>query len=329
MANFAEALAGFMELKREDKYSRYAFSTVEGVIKLLDHHYLATEFDALMLKTAIRDTVKAYSSSKATAIDVTKEFQDFIEKNFSIKAEIEYPKVDISNTFERQMYIVKALHDSNKTIDDLHNELWVNSRTLEKDIAKLRGNDNDPLQVLGKPLIVNDVKRKDGKLEFASTVHPVFLTLNLTQVLTMLKGQRQIARDPMYRKNAVITASSIWKQLSGYGKRRLLYVLRDVFNEDTKWYEDLEVIDPEMFMTESEIGMKDLKSMMLDSMKNRKPIIVEYQSNDGQSQILWCKVVPGSFNMEGIAVNSKGKEFFLIYDKIVKAMYDLEEMVES
>ena len=33
---------------------------------------------------------------------------------------------------------------SDKTIEDLSDELWISARTLEKDIARLRGEDDPP-----------------------------------------------------------------------------------------------------------------------------------------------------------------------------------------
>ncbi|MBW8383002.1 MAG: hypothetical protein K0M69_10855, partial [Youngiibacter sp.] len=166
---------------------------------------------------------------------------------YGIKAVISYPKVDISDSFERMMYIVKFLQDSEKTMTDLYDEIWVSARTLEEDLAKLRG--KDPFQVLGRQLLVKDVERRDGKVLFSSTVHPMFLTLNLSQALTTLKGLKKMSGEPLYSEYAKVTASAIWSQLSDYGRNRLLKVLEELLGEDTRWYESLGSVEPELFST--------------------------------------------------------------------------------
>jgi hypothetical protein len=244
---------------------------------------------------------------------------------YGIRAMISYPKVDISNSFERMMYIVKFLQDSEKTMADLYDEIWVSERTLEEDLAKLRG--KDPIQVLGRQLLVKDIERRDGKVLFSSTVHPLFLTLNLSQALTMLMGLKVMARKPLYSEYAKVTATAIWNQLSDYGRNRLLKVLKELLGEETRWYESLSSFEPELFSTESEIGSKSPESAILDCMKNKKPINVEYLSEDGPAWLKDCRVLPGTFTGEGISVISNGQEHFLVFDKIIRVSNLLEDLL--
>ena len=325
MAEVREAYESFMEIRKADKYQRIKYTTVEGVMKRFSVKYSGADLTADALSYAIRETVRSYSSSKATAIAVLKAFQDHVEDKYGIKADISYPKVDISNPFERMMYIVKFLQDSEKTTSDLYDEVWVSERTLEDDMANLRG--KEPLQVIGKTLLVKDVERSDGKVLFSSTVHPLFLTLNLSQALTMLKGLQKMEREPLCSEFAKVTAAAIWSQLSDYGRNRLLKVLEELLGEDTRWYESLGSVEPELFSTESEIGGMSTKSAILDCMKNKKPFNVEYQSEDGPRWLTGCRVLPRSFTGEGISVISDGKEHFLIYDKIIKVSNLLENLL--
>jgi hypothetical protein len=73
------------------------------------------------------------------------------------------------------------------SISELEDILYVSSKTLGDDLKKLKGDGDDLLEVMGQKLTV-DFDRKKGKLYFPSTVHPLFLTFNLTQVITTLEG---------------------------------------------------------------------------------------------------------------------------------------------
>lgn len=325
MAAIREVCESFMEIRRADKYHSIKINTVEGIMKIFLEKYPGTELSAVALSGTIVETVRSYSSSKATAIEVLKEFQGHAEMKYGIRAMISYPKVDISNSFERMMYIVKFLQDSEKTMADLYDEIWVSERTLEEDLAKLRG--KDPIQVLGRQLLVKDIERRDGKVLFSSTVHPLFLTLNLSQALTMLMGLKVMARKPLYSEYAKVTATAIWNQLSDYGRNRLLKVLKELLGEETRWYESLSSFEPELFSTESEIGSKSPESAILDCMKNKKPINVEYLSEDGPAWLKDCRVLPGTFTGEGISVISNGQEHFLVFDKIIRVSNLLEDLL--
>lgn len=327
MMTYAEAREAFINLKRTDRRSQYKITIVRGVIKKLDENYPAENLSADYLEYAIKEAVRSYTRYKSTAICVLKEFQKYIEKNCGLKIDVSFPKVDMDNAFERIMYILKSLHDTQKTIDDLLEEIWVSKRTLDGDLASLKG--IEPLIILGKPLVVREIERKDGKVAFTSTVHPVFLALDLTQALTMLEGLRKMGRNSMYSQYAIVTAAAIWRQLSEYGRRRLLIVLKDVLNEDTKWYEDLDKMDPAVFMTEYEIGSMDPNNMDIYLMKNNKPIDVEYQSDEGNKHLFDCRVVQGSGNKEVLSVKCRGKVYSIHRDKIIKLTYNLKDLVES
>jgi hypothetical protein len=133
--------------------------------------------------------------------------------------------------------------------------------------------------------------------------------------------------EPLYSEYAKVTASAIWSQLSDYGRNRLLKVLEELLGEDTRWYESLGSVEPELFSTESEIGGMSTKSAILDCMKNKKPFNVEYQSEDGPRWLTGCRVLPRSFTGEGISVISNGKEHVLIYDKIIRVSNLLEDLI--
>lgn len=72
--------------------------------------------------------------------------------------------------------------------------------------------------------LTEDVDRRRGSVTFPSTVHPLFLTFNLTQIIAMLEGLKKMSEDMVYKNYAEVSAKMIWSQLSDYAKRRVFTV---------------------------------------------------------------------------------------------------------
>lgn len=81
--------------------------------------------------------------------------------------------------FERQLEIVKFLHEP-KTPAEISERFNIDSRTVRADIKQLE----DGIEVLGS--IIRIEKEKKGRqISYKTTVHPIFLPLNLTEVYAM------------------------------------------------------------------------------------------------------------------------------------------------
>lgn len=186
----------------------------------------------------IKNSVQAYSSNKDMAIALYKDFVKYLEEQGVKVPEISFPPVPVSNTFERLMFIAKYLQEDEHRISDLMDVLWVSSRTVEEDISRLRGS-VDPIQVCGRKFSIPDTERKDRRLRFQSTAHPLFLAENLTQILITLKGLKAMAENPLYEPYARQSAREIWQQLSPYARRRIRFVLSELMPEDFAWYAGL------------------------------------------------------------------------------------------
>ena len=221
MLTLAEIYDGLFQVAKGRKQGawRSAFAgerkDVEAKLTLLRNQYVenngSEEWDEVAMADAIRDTVKSYTRDKDNLILVYKQFCAYINKTYGITIPIEYPPIPIMNSFERYMFIAKYLHKAEHRISDLEDVLWQSGRTIEKDIEKLRGTDTDPIQVCGKPFILTESNRSRDHITCASTVHPFFLTSNLTQVITMLSGLRVMSEKPEFGEYARMTARDIWQ----------------------------------------------------------------------------------------------------------------------
>lgn len=90
------------------KYMKIEKTTVKNIFKLFEKNYSGISLDADMTNFAIKETVKSYMSNKKTALAVFERYLVFLEKEYAFKTDICFLEIDISNSLERQMYIVKA-----------------------------------------------------------------------------------------------------------------------------------------------------------------------------------------------------------------------------
>ena len=248
--------------------------------------------------------------------------------------QVDFPPIPVSNTFERLMFIAKYLQDKEHRISELPDILWVNSRTIEEDLSRLRGI-NDPIQVCGKKFYISDTVRQDGRISFQSTAHPIFLAENLTQVLILLKGLREMSANPLFTPYAEETAGEIWEQLSPYAKDRIRFVLSDLLPEDYSWYQSLETKGNDNHFHSEEDVSKNCwvkTNVVLDCLKNGKSFCVEYQDGEEIHFYRDCVIEEGSYRSSPqgtIIVNCAEGRVSLQLDKIIRSTYTVEELASD
>ncbi|MGC7872078.1 hypothetical protein ACPUYX_11180 [Desulfosporosinus sp. SYSU MS00001] len=68
------------------------------------------------MDAAINASIKAYPKDKTFAIKVFKSFLGFLEKKYGFKADIKF-QLDFPSDFDRQMHIVKELHERGRGVE--------------------------------------------------------------------------------------------------------------------------------------------------------------------------------------------------------------------
>lgn len=293
-------------------------------------HYVESEY----LEESIRTSVKGYSSNKDNAIAMYKDLVAFLEKKKVKLPKIEFPPISVSNTFERLMYIAKYIQED-KPISDLPDKLWISDRQVEEDLSRLRGK-IDPIQIQGRKFYIpeKDISRENGMFRLTSTLHPIFLAENLTQVLITLKGLKAMSENSLYRPYAEETGREIWNQLSPYARNRIRVVLRDILPDDLKWYESLSGLEGDnYFHTEAAVSQRYCEgaSVLLDAMKNGKTFCVEYDNNGMSCFYKDCIFVKhGEWDgpMSIIVDCSEGR-IELVVDKVIRSAYTIEELTAN
>lgn len=273
----------------------------------------------------IKTSVSGYERDKKVAIEIYKHFLQFLREK-GVDTEVQFPPIDISNSFERQMFIAKYFHDPrhNPTTTELSKKLWVSEATIRKDLSKLLGEDNDPIQVCGRKFVIDDAERRRGTVEFASTPHPIFLTYNLSQVIVTLKGLKAMSDNPLYKDYAQSAAADIWGQLSDYAKTRICDVLPELLSENTTWYRNLKVDDVGFFRTEQQCSAEN---NILDCLKNGKIFYVKYAAPDGIRIYRQCRCLPHTLKDRSIEVECTDGRVHLDFDKVIKTAYTAESLL--
>ncbi len=284
------------------------------------------EDDIELYRKSVKNSVTAYSSNKDSAINIFKKLTVYVEKEMKCSIPIQYPPIPVSNTFERLMFMAKYFHKEENTVGKLKDILWVSDRTIESDLAKLRGQD-DPLQICGRMFKIdnNDVDRNKGSMRFKSTIHPFFLTCNLTQVVAMLKGLDSLSEKPEWRGYTKILSEQIWEQLSEYGKERIKTVLTELMPEERGLIDRLEKNESERsFYSESECSRIG-QNAIFESLKGAGPCIVEYKTEDGTEFLENVMVVQMKDNSFIVEIDGDRRE--LDGERIIRSSRKKEQML--
>ncbi|MFZ3102679.1 MAG: hypothetical protein WA113_10885 [Desulfitobacteriaceae bacterium] len=265
---------------------------------------------------AVKSSLKLYPKNKKAAIDIYKDFLNFIDKNYNLKITMAFPEWLPTNTLERQLHIVKLLHDPKIEVSTIQGMLYVGEKTIESDLKKLQGKDEDPLEVLGQKLVI-DFDRKSR--HFPSTVHPLFLTFNLTQVITTLEGLKKMSEDSAHKNYALNAARTIWAQLSDYATRRI-FTVSEGLGLDVRWYQSLESGEKNLFYSEPMCSTSVGCESVLYCYKNSKPCLIEYLEEDERTVYYKnCLIKIHDYHNNTLIIEMNGKELQLDIDRVLKA----------
>lgn len=127
-----------------------------------------------------------------------------------------YDKRFYDYPFERQLEIAKFLHEP-KSPSEIQEKFDIDERTMRKDLQELE----EGITVLGSTIKIEKDK-KGRKYYYKTTLHPVFLPLNLTEVYAMtVYLDKVVARNDVNATLLQNIAQRIKNQLSDYAYDKL------------------------------------------------------------------------------------------------------------
>lgn len=117
---------------------------------------------------------------------------------------------------ERQLEIAKYLH-TERTAAEIEHHFSIDKRTRQADLQALESG----IEIFGTTIKI-EKERKKGKYYYRSTLHPVFLPLNLTEVYAVtIYLERIISRGDANAEILHNIANRIKSQLSDYAYEKL------------------------------------------------------------------------------------------------------------
>lgn len=321
------------EGRKKNNFSRYFPYKNEKdyekkILSLIEEYYSVTggyTFDTEAYKQTLKDYVTGYKRNKDALITVYKDFNHHLNDKYGFNIEIDYPPIPTSNVFERLMFIAKYMQDKDHHVKELEDILWQSDRTIADDIARLQEGSDDPIQVCGRPFTISEMDRSMGHINFGSTAHPIFLTCNLTQVITALEGLRLMSEHVEYAGYAMPMARSMWQQLSEYAQQRVFFVMENLLKKDTVWYKSLDEKEERSYRTEKECCM-DGDRVIMYCLKGNEDRLCNIEYRDGEESEFLTDVRVLEYSEEGIKINVGGKERVLDPEKVVRSSFHKENM---
>lgn len=168
----------------------------------------------------IDDYVCMLRTSKESTRQIMVKFFDYLKKEEHVPLERSgLYDMRFYDKFERRLEIAKFLYKP-KTRKELLEEFSIAGRTLDDDLQALE----QGMEMLGSNIQIQRIEDEQNRIRYKSSVHPVFLPLNLTEVYAMTRYLPSIIdrRDPNSQIIFDIT-NRIKAQLSDDVADRLLH----------------------------------------------------------------------------------------------------------
>jgi len=168
---------------------------------------------------AFSELLNKTKNSKEPTRDRLLSFTNYLKETWRIDLELgEVFESETINPYERLVDLLKTLNGG-MTKKQLEEHYSISRKTLEKDIDKLVMG----TRIFGQKVRIRDIEREKGKITYQSSIHPVFLPLNLTEVyyLTVFLRQLSNSKDTFMSSIFRDLANRIYCQLSEYARHKI------------------------------------------------------------------------------------------------------------
>ena len=132
----------------------------------------------------------------------------------------------------RRLEMLKKLQGKKMRTSEIAELFDVDDRTIREDVKALRKG----MTLMGVRIKLDSKSQGGQEHSYRSTVHPVFLALNLTEVLTLLNLLEEAAKNPLTGSIHDRLFHTVYAQLTGYAHERLKgklqkeYEIKDIQN---------------------------------------------------------------------------------------------------
>ena len=132
------------------------------------------------IRASIRDAICKIQRKSNEEYLIANDYFEFLRQWYRVKIR---PFDRQLTSLERQLSIAKDMHDFNKARDFERDEVaekyLVSEKTIENDMKALR----EGISVMDQEIRLSDFQLRNRKVTAISTMHPLFLAQNLTQIV--------------------------------------------------------------------------------------------------------------------------------------------------
>lgn len=176
------------------------------------HNNLRKEIDKAGNSESLDEYVLSLKSRRETIRKIVVGFYGFIGHPDSVL----YEKRFYDYPFERRLEIAKYLHEP-RTLSEISEHFDIDDRTRREDLQALE----DGITVLGSTIRIQKEK-KERKYYYRTTMHPIFLPLNLTEVYALTVYLERALKDDNINSGIIRDISArVKSQLSDYAFNKL------------------------------------------------------------------------------------------------------------
>lgn len=163
------------------------------------------------------DGIQSYRRDKNKLNYYIRDFLLFFGSQHHITIDIEtyFPPLKFREKSERMIEILKYLHEEPKTREEIAQHFGISERALNDDLSELQ---NGSYSFLGYNMKIN-LRRGDNTYD--STIHPIFLPLNLSEIYALTIGLKLTGKGTAFEDIFNYVSDCIYDQLSTYGQRRI------------------------------------------------------------------------------------------------------------
>ncbi len=170
-------------------------------------------------------------------------------------------------------------------------------RTIQSDLAALR----DGIDVFGTTVKVEDVTESHSIKSYKSTVHPLFLALNLTELFALLRLLEGASTDPAVGATYKNIFDSIYSQITDYARSKI----------------DLEQKHQVINVVQNRLDEDSFKKNLHYLLKSGAAVQITYTTSSGARINRRCRVCDYNNGIVTFFNEEKGKKVKRPYQEII------------
>lgn len=289
------------EVLFKDRYeSKYNPDNTTEILHNLFGEYYDAKLDRISKEYTdfIETIIAAFQEYKVNTYYMAlrvKRVLEFCNQNYKTEYNLDFLKQFLCrDDIERKLMLLKELHETQMTKQELADLYAVSDKTISNDIAELR----NEFSFMGSTMKIENVERKVPV--YSSKINPVFMALDTGEIYALTIALKKLSKNTVFESTLCNIADKVYTQLSQYSKR----IIDERAEEESLTFEQREL---KFFSTADCIRENSLSFEYF--LKEHEPCVVTYLDN-GEMKKSEGKLYL-SDEMDKIVLRTENQEFLI------------------